>query len=137
MKLMDGAAMIELATASESSIAAAAQKLEPLVGSSAYDDVLMRDIRAGKISSLEVRQNGKPEYVFFYSVTQRNFLEINATAFVGAGEPKTQLWIDGVEKFARGCQRAGIIFVTKRRGLVDVAGLAGYMIDGILMSKKL
>lgn len=128
--------MLELATASVEARTVAQARLLPLIGSCDGGDDLMWQIRTGRIASRELKIDGKPEYIFYFAVTGRNYLEICASAFVGGGEPKTEFWVAGAERLKVEMKCDGIVFCTQRRGLVEIGLRNGYKIDGVLMSKK-
>jgi hypothetical protein len=139
MKLMTVGEMISLAVPSEETLTVAQDRLRPLTAETAGTlDGLAEGLKASppRYKTREVQLDGKPYYVFFFSVTGQNLLEVNYSVFVGEKRQNDKwLWCLGAEMIARELNCRGITFVSKRRGHIEQGLNGGYEMDGVKMSK--
>lgn len=136
MKIMTVGEMLSLSVPDESSLTVAQERLRPITADGSGLDWIADGLRAGSLKVREAQVNGKPRYVYFWSLTKDNFLEVNASVFVGEdGQNDKWLWCLGAEMIARELNCRGIILTTARRGHVEQCLRGGYSVVGLRMSK--
>jgi hypothetical protein len=129
--------MIELAAIDENKIADAEKKLLPVVGDICEYEWLTNGVQRGFYKAVEVRKNGVAQYRYFYHLNDQNFVNVNASIFVGNGASDKWLWGLGADMIARLENARGIICCTNRLGHIEQARRAGYKILGVLMCKEI
>lgn len=137
MKILSGNELIELSAVDESTIAEAQRKLLPVVGDICDHEWLIEGLKRGFYRALEVKKDGVAQYRYFYHLNDQNFLNINASVFVGTGSFDSWLWCIGADLIARKEKARGIICCTNRRGHIEQCQRAGFKILGVLMMKEI
>lgn len=128
--------MISIAAVDEKDIAAAQEKLFPVVGEITEWDWLWHGVNSGFYQATEVRRNGVAQYRYFWHLNDQRFLNVNASVFVGAVSDR-HLWVLGAHMIAANEKARGIICTTNRRGHVEECERMGFKILGVRLFKEI
>lgn len=136
MKLLTDGEIFEIASVDDANITTAQEKLRPVVENLVEWDWLWRGVKNGFYKAAELRKNGEAIYRYFYHLNDQNFLNVNASLFVGNGKGEPMLWYLGVNMIGR-CEKArGIVCTTNRRGHIEQCERVGFKIVGVQLWKE-
>lgn len=127
--------MVEISTIDDAAIDDAQARLAPVVGDICQRDWLRYGMREGFYQAREIRRDGVAQYRYFFHVNDQNYLNVNASVFVGQGKPDPWLWLMGADIIAREKKCRGIVAMSNRRGHVEQCRRAGFKILGVAMER--
>jgi hypothetical protein len=136
MKLMDTERMIVCACEDDRLLSSADNRLLPVVREAGLsEDFLSAGLKAGKYCAREVRLDGRPLYVLYFSTGAGTCYFVAGAAV--SDEQRPDLLFDAFEIIAgeNGCKR--IVINTKRGGFVRLAVRRNYAARGVALEKVL
>jgi hypothetical protein len=137
VKKLSDEQILQIVAGSDKAIAESQDRLAPVAGGLCDPDWLVSGVKAGNYSMRELEIGGIPMYRYFFHLNDQNLLDLNAVLFIGSGSGNFAFCVTGAEIIARQFCAKGIIFQTRRFGLLEQGKKWGYQIEGVIMSKKL
>jgi hypothetical protein len=136
-KLLTDEQILQIVAGNDKAIAESEDRLAPVAGGLVEIGWLEKGLKAGFYQMRELEIGGVPAYRYFFHLNDQNLLDLNAVLFIGPGEGNIALCTRGAEIIARQEGASGIIFQTRRLGLIKQGRREGFEIEGVIMSKKL
>ena len=139
MKLMTGNDCIEFVHGlTPDELADTEHRLAPAMTDGTEPGWLIEGLVRGHYFVTKVTNKGKPLYRYVWYVSDRNYLHVSGSLFVGEpGENDDWIWMMGCELIARQQKCRGISFESQRRGHLVQGLRAGFKATGVRMVKIL
>jgi hypothetical protein len=101
------------------------------------DDFLIKGVKTGSYKRVQINFAEIPSYMVYYHVTRENYLFINAAFTLSTTQHHFHALVKGMESFATKKGFKGILFCSRRRGLLSMALEFGYKTMGVQLFKSL
>jgi hypothetical protein len=135
-KKLNDEQILQIVAGSDKAIADSQSRLAPVAGGLCDPDWIENGVKAGFYKMRELEVGGVPTYRYIFHVNDQKQLNLNAVLFIGPGSGNFSLCVRGAEIIAAQLGASGIIFQTRRLGLIEQARENGYTVEGVIMSKK-